>query len=118
MRQMRQNVIKANSDHAATKKQAFLTALAQAPYGRHGVPVAASAAGVARQTPYRWRSTDPAFAAAWAEVDDRRLEVRLAAVRLELARREREREARLEELRPIWAANAARARAAKDRYRW
>ncbi len=47
----------------ATRKKRFLTALAAG----HSVMTAAEAAGVARQTVYRWRQEDETFARAWDE---------------------------------------------------
>jgi len=47
----------------ATRKKRFLAVLAAG----HSVMTAAEAAGVARQTVYRWRQEDEAFARAWDE---------------------------------------------------
>jgi hypothetical protein len=95
------------------QKRAFLSALALCPEGPYEVATAAAAVGVHRSTPYRWRATDRAFAAQW----DRLVEQQYADFRkryeADLVERRRLRERRLAELRPIYAANAARARAAK-----
>ncbi len=45
----------------ATRKKRFLAALAAG----HSVKTAADAAGIARQTVYRWRQEDEDFARAW-----------------------------------------------------
>jgi hypothetical protein len=63
----------------AARKARFLEALAELDLGAGAVPQAAAAAGVARQTPYRWRAQDPAFARAWEALDERRLAERLVA---------------------------------------
>ena len=53
-----------------TKKQQFLLALALGA----SVKAAAAHANVDRSTPYLWRQTDPAFAAAWLQARSSRLE--------------------------------------------
>ena len=54
----------------ATKKQQFLLALALGA----SVKAASEYANVDRSTPYLWRQTDPAFAAAWLQARSSRLE--------------------------------------------
>ena len=54
----------------ATKQQQFLLALALGA----SVKAAAAHANVDRSTPYLWRQTDPAFAAAWLQARSSRLE--------------------------------------------
>jgi hypothetical protein len=66
-------------ERVRARKARFLEALADLDLGAGAVPQAAAAAGVARQTPYRWRAQDPAFARAWAALDERRLAEHLVA---------------------------------------
>lgn len=64
---------------ATTKKGRFLRLLAET----GNVTLAAEAAGVARQTPYKWRDKDSKFAEAWAAAEEE------AADRLEAEARRR-----------------------------
>jgi hypothetical protein len=70
----------------AAHKAAFLAALAGL-CGSKRVRLAAQAAGVARCTPYRWRVADPAFASAWAAIEDRQLAAFLVVYEAEQAAR-------------------------------
>lgn len=98
------------------QKQAFLMALEAAGKARDAPSIAARAAGVNRSTPYRWKVRDPTFAAAWREIATRQFQNLLAEVEADLRARDEARQARKAELRPIYQANAAKARAAKRRW--
>ncbi|MEI7772046.1 MAG: hypothetical protein WCI67_18780 [Chloroflexales bacterium] len=112
---MRQKLTKVNTAApTADGKRRFLAALEGLTEGKR-VRQAAQAAGVHRATPYRWRAQDSAFASAWAAIDDRQYAAFLVRYEAAQAARLAARARRYAELRPIFAANAAKARAAKRR---
>lgn len=84
----------------AVQKAAFLAAFALCPAGRWAVALAATAAGVHRATPYRWRASDAHFAAQWAQLEREHWAALHAQVRAETAAREAAREQRNAALRP------------------
>lgn len=87
--------------HALTKAS-FLAALRE----RLDVRAAAAAAGVHRSTVYRWRETDPQFAADWAALVEQVYQAHLQRSKAILAARQAEQAQRQQ---------AANARAAKRR---
>lgn len=108
MRLIRQKLTKANN------KALFLQTLAgQISTGSHGYALACAAAGVHRATPYRWRATDPDFAAQWAAIEVQRWAAWELRYAVERAERARAKAARWAELRPRFQQLAANARAAK-----
>jgi len=96
-----------------TAADQFLVAYAERP----NVRVAARAAGVHWATVYRWRASNPVFAARWAAIDEAHHQAGQRQYQIEEAQRQAARARRLEELRPIYQANAAHAREMKRRRR-
>lgn len=96
-----------------SSKDRFLAAYQR----KANVRAAAQLAQVHRATIYRWKASDPAFAARWAAIDEARDRAHRTRIQIAEEQRLRRRAQRLKELHPIYCQNAARARAAKAAYK-